>query len=420
MDVTFPTPATSPTPALNVHADPVALTLELVNIPSPSRQENAIATAVHTTLQRTIAAFTGPGAGHTTVERVGNAVVARTERALPRRIILAGHLDTVPVAENVPGDVIKKKNAHGVTETRMYGCGTSDMKAGDAVFMHLFAELADAAELAHDVTLVLYDCEEIEASANGLGVLQRTRPELLAGDVAILGEPTDGLIEAGCQGTLRLRLHARGVRAHSARSWLGDNALHRLAPIYGALASYRPRTVSIDGCEYREGLQAVRTSAGVAGNTVPDAAWLDINFRFAPDRTIDQALQHTVDTLGLDPHLRIDATCEPPTEPALYWALTDSAPGALPGLADPAAAALVAAAGGQVRAKYGWTDVSRFAAAGVAAVNLGPGDPTMAHKRDEFCRVDEITRVTDFLRSYLTGAAATAAETRDGKRPTDN
>lgn len=451
--------APAPRP-LSLSDDPVRLTAALVDIPSPSRSEGAIAGAVEAALRETVGGFSGPGAA-TEVERIGNSVVARTHRGLGSRVVLAGHLDTVPVAENLPSAVrTDSEEPGGEPVEKMYGCGTSDMKSGDAVFLHLFAALADAPELAHDLTLLMYDCEEIEAPANGLGVLQRSRPELLEGDLAILGEPTDGLIEAGCQGTLRLRVHASGVRAHSARSWLGVNAIHGLAPVLAALDAYAPRDVAIDGCTYREGLQAVRISGGVAGNVVPDTAWVDVNFRFAPDRSEAEALRHAVDALGLDPARRFgtpaessdrssgrpsdtssdtaspgpaepidpwsveacapleeapaDARVPAPTSdgagadralPAPSWQLTDMSPAALPGLSNPAAASLVRAAGGAVRAKYGWTDVSRFAAAGVAAVNLGPGDPGTAHKRDEFCRTRDIVAVTDVLRRYLTGGA---------------
>ena len=387
------------TAALDLTADPVDLTRALVDIPSPSRHEDAIASAVHAALEATVAGFTGPAAGRTEVIRDGNRVLARTRRGLPTRVVLAGHLDTVPLADNVPCRVT------GAGDERiLHGCGTVDMKSGDAVFLHLFAGLADSAELAHDLTLVFYDCEEIEATANGLGHLERTRREWLAGDVAILGEPTGGMIEAGCQGTLRIRVHARGVRAHSARSWLGDNAVHRLAPVFAALAAYDARSVDIDGCVYREGLQAVRMEAGVAGNTVPDEAWVDVNFRSAPDRDTDAALAHALDALGLAGCPRVEAGRTPPSEPGLYWELTDLSAGALPGLGAPAAAELVRAAGGRVRAKYGWTDVSRFAALGIPAVNLGPGDPGLAHKRDEHCPAAQISEVARTLRDYLTTA----------------
>ncbi|MEH6818737.1 MAG: succinyl-diaminopimelate desuccinylase [Dietzia psychralcaliphila] len=385
------------TAALDLTADPVDLTRALVDIASPSREEAAIAGAVHSALESVIAGFTGPAAGRTELVREGNRVLARTRRDLPSRVVLAGHLDTVPVADNVPC----RLTGEGA-DLVLHGCGTVDMKSGDAVFLHLFATLADSEELAHDLTLVLYDCEEIEATANGLGFLERTHRDWLTGDVAILGEPTGGLIEAGCQGTLRIRVHTRGVRAHSARSWLGDNAVHRLAPVLAALEVYEPRSIDIDGCVYREGLQAVRMSAGVAGNTVPDEAWLDVNFRFAPDRDTGAALAHALDALGVPDHARVAEGSEPPNGPGLYWELTDLSPGALPGLGAPAAADLVRAAGGRVRAKYGWTDVSRFAALGVPAVNLGPGDPGLAHTRDEHCPATQITEVAEVLRAYLT------------------
>ncbi|NLU83863.1 succinyl-diaminopimelate desuccinylase [Rhodococcus sp. HNM0569] len=357
--------------SLDLHADPVDLTAALVDVPSVSRDEQALADAVEAALREQTTGFE--------VVRNGNAVLARTDRGLPRRVVLAGHLDTVPIADNVPsrreGDL-------------MYGCGTVDMKSGDAVFLHLAATIA---EPAHDLTLVFYDCEEIAAVYNGLGRIERELPEWLAGDVAILGEPTAGLIEAGCQGTLRVRLTADGVRAHSARSWLGDNAIHKFGEALTRLSSYDARSVDIDGCVYREGLSAVRIEGGVAGNVVPDEATMDVNFRFAPDRSTDQAVEHVrevFDGLGLG------------------FEITDLSPGALPGLGAPAAADLVAAAGGRVRAKYGWTDVSRFAALGIPAVNFGPGDPNLAHTRDENVPVGQITEVASVLRSYLTAGAA--------------
>jgi succinyl-diaminopimelate desuccinylase len=258
------------------------------------------------------------------------------------------------------------------------------MKSGDAVFLHLAATVADP---THDITLVMYDCEEIESAANGLGRIERELPDWLHADVAILGEPSGGFIEAGCQGTLRVVVSAAGTRAHSARSWLGDNAIHKLGEVLGRLNAYQARRVDIDGCTYREGLSAVRIDGGIAGNVIPDAASVTVNFRFAPDRTVERALEHVHEVLdGLNVGIE----------------LTDSAPGALPGLSKPAAAALVDAAGGRVRAKYGWTDVARFAALGIPAVNYGPGDPNLAHRADERVEVAQITAVTDMLRRYLT------------------
>jgi succinyl-diaminopimelate desuccinylase len=355
---------------LDLHGDPVALTAALVDIPSESRQEQRIADQIEAALREQTTGFE--------VARNGNAVLARTNLGLPSRVLLAGHTDTVPAADNLPsrraGD-------------ELHGCGTSDMKSGDAVFLHLAATVADA---KHDLTLVMYDCEEIESAANGLGRIERELPDWLHADVAILGEPSGGFIEAGCQGTLRVVISAAGTRAHSARSWLGDNAIHKLGEVLARLKAYQARDVDIDGCTYREGLSAVGIDGGIAGNVIPDAASVTVNFRFAPDRSVVQALEHVREVFdGLDVQME----------------LTDSAPGALPGLTKSAAAALVDAAGGQVRAKYGWTDVARFAALGIPAVNYGPGDPNLAHRVDERVEVAKITAATDMLRRYLTGNA---------------
>ncbi|MGO9381867.1 MAG: succinyl-diaminopimelate desuccinylase [Mycobacterium sp.] len=351
---------------LDLRGDPIELTAALVDIPSESRDESLIAGEVETALRAQTSGFE--------IVRNGNAVLARTSLGRPSRVLLAGHLDTVPVAGNLPSRF---------EDGELHGCGTADMKSGDAVFLHLAATVA---EPVHDLTLVFYDCEEIDAASNGLGRIERELPDWLSADVAILGEPTAGYIEAGCQGTLRVVVSATGTRAHSARSWLGDNAIHKLGAVLDRLAAYRARDVDIDGCVYREGLSAVFVDGGVAGNVIPDAASVTVNFRFAPDRSVDAALAHVHDVFdGLD--VRIE--------------LTDSAAGALPGLAQPAAKALVEAAGGQVRAKYGWTDVSRFAALGIPAVNFGPGDPNLAHTRDERVPVGNITAAVEMLRRYL-------------------
>ncbi|WP_278313225.1 succinyl-diaminopimelate desuccinylase [Lolliginicoccus levis] len=351
--------------SLDLRADPIDLTAALVDVPSESHHEKRLTDMVEIALREQAPNFE--------IERSGNVVLARTNRGMERRVILAGHLDTVPIADNVPsrreGDIL-------------HGCGTVDMKSGDAVFLHLAATLENP---RFDLTLIFYDCEEIAAEHNGLARIEREMPEWLEADVAILGEPTAGVIEAGCQGTLRVNLAAAGTRSHTARAWMGENAIHRLAPVLERLAAYEPRSVDIDGCVYREGLSAVRIDGGVAGNVVPDAASVDVNFRFAPDRSGEQALDHVREVFeGIE----------------LEWTVTDLSQGALPGLSNPAAAELVRAAG-SVRAKYGWTDVSRFAALGVPAVNLGPGDPNLAHRRDEHVPVHQITDVTETLRAYL-------------------
>ncbi|WP_102144862.1 succinyl-diaminopimelate desuccinylase [Mycobacterium hubeiense] len=351
---------------LDLHGDPIALTAALVDIPSESRHEKRIADEIEAALREQTQGFE--------ILRNGDAVLARTNYGRASRVLLAGHIDTVPAADNLPSRL---------EGDELFGCGTSDMKSGDAVFLHLCATVAKP---AHDITLVMYDNEEIEAAANGLGRIERELPDWLRADVAILGEPSGGYIEAGCQGTLRVVVTAKGTRAHSARSWLGDNAIHKLGEVLARLSAYQARSVDIDGCVYREGLSAVRIDGGIAGNVIPDTASVTVNFRFAPDRSVDEALHHVREVFdGLDVEIEV----------------TDAAAGALPGLTQPAAAALVKAAGGQVRAKYGWTDVARFAALGIPAVNYGPGDPNMAHRADERVQVAQITATTEVLREYL-------------------
>jgi succinyl-diaminopimelate desuccinylase len=366
-------------PPLDLSADVLTLTRALVDIPSVSGEEKPLADLVETALR---------ALGGLEVERVGDAVLARTNLGRPTRVVLAGHLDTVPVADNVP-------SALDEATGRLYGCGTSDMKSGDAVMLALAAVFGvPEAEPVHDLTFVFYDNEEVEAVKNGLGRVARERRGWLYGDLAILLEPTDGEIEAGCQGTLRAVLSTKGRRAHSARSWLGENAIHGLTGAMAALAAYHPREVEIDGCTYREGLNAVGISGGVAGNVVPDEASLTVNFRYAPDRDEDAAEAHVREVFA--EALAAGATLE----------FVDNAGGALPGLAEPAAAAFVAAVGRPARAKLGWTDVARFAAFGIPALNYGPGDPTLAHTREEHVLVHRLQPAEDALVAYLSGSPA--------------
>lgn len=370
---------------LNLLQDPVDLTAALVDIESVSHNETAIADAVEVALREVAQADES-----IEVLRIDNNVIARTHRGLPQRVILAGHLDTVPTADNVPST--RGVDAQG--RDTLFGCGTVDMKSGDAVYLHAFATLAASQELQRDLTLIMYECEEIAAEFNGLRHLSESHPELLAGDVALLGEPSGNVIEAGCQGSIRLRLTAHGTRAHSARAWLGDNAVHKLAPVLSRIAAYEPQTVDIDGLDYREGLNVVWLEAGVATNTVPDEAVLRVNFRFAPNRSADEAMAHFRQVLGLDEFAAEDLTVD----------VEDVSPGALPGLHAAAAKELVAVAGDVVKPKFGWTDVARFSALGIPAVNFGPGDPAYCHKKDEQIPVECITALWEDLRRYLTTA----------------
>ncbi|MGY1743953.1 succinyl-diaminopimelate desuccinylase [Blastococcus sp. SYSU D00695] len=359
-------------PPLDLSADVLTLTRALVDAPSVSGTEAPLADAVEAALR---------GLGGLEVERIGDTVLARTDLGLPTRVVLAGHLDTVPIADNVPSRL---------DGDRLYGCGTSDMKSGDAVILRLAARFGvPGARPAHDLTFVLYDNEEVEAVKNGLGRVARERRSWLYGDLAVLLEPTDGEIEAGCQGTLRAVLEVRGRRAHSARSWLGVNAVHGVAGILATLAGYEAREVDIDGCRYREGLNAVRIEGGVAGNVVPDECRVTVNFRYAPDRDEDAAEAHVREVFA-------EAVAAGAT-----LTVVDNAGGALPGLAEPAAAAFVAAVGRPARAKLGWTDVARFAAFGIPAVNYGPGDPQLAHTREESVLVERLQPAEDALVAYL-------------------
>ena len=342
-----------------------ALTACLVDMPSVSGSESRLADEIERVLREL---------PHLKVERDGDAVAARTELGRDRRIVIAGHLDTVPIADNVPS----RRDGD-----RLLGCGTSDMKSGIAVMLRVAAALPDP---RHDVTWLFYDNEEVDAARNGLGRVARNAPTWLEGDLAVLMEPTANRVEAGCQGTMRAIIVVPGKRAHSARSWLGDNAIHHAADVLSRLRVYEARRVDIDGCEYREGLNAVRIEGGVSGNVVPDRCTITVNYRFAPDLDEAAALAHVQEMFS--PYEVVP---------------TDSSAGALPRLSEPAAADFVAAVGGTPVAKLGWTDVARFAALGIPAVNFGPGDPNLAHTREEYVEIPRIGECERILRGYLTG-----------------
>jgi succinyl-diaminopimelate desuccinylase len=353
---------------LDLSADAGALTVALVDVESVSGEEGPLADLVEAALR---------GCSGLTVERDGNVVLARTSLRRPLRVVLAGHLDTVPVADNLP--------AHTEADV-IYGCGSADMKAGLAVMLRLAHLVGSGAVVPEvDLTWVFYDGEEVESARNGLGRIARNRPQLLDADFAVLLEPSNGTVEGGCNGTLRVDVSTHGLTAHSARAWLGRNAIHQAAPILDRLASYQPREVEVEGLVYRESLNAVGIRGGIAGNVIPDLCVVTVNYRFAPSRSVEEAFGHVRELFsGHD------------------VVLTDAAPGARPGLDQPAAQAFLAVVGEAPLPKYGWTDVSRFSALGVPAVNYGPGDPNLAHKDDEHCPVDQIRRCEQVLRGWLT------------------
>lgn len=360
---------------LDLHAPANDLTRQLIDIPSVSGGEAAIADAVEAALAK---------CGHLEITRDGDAIVARTTLGRAERVIIAGHLDTVPIKNNVPSS--RTRDGLGII-----GRGATDMKGGVAVMLSLAAELV---EPTRDITWVFYDHEEVEESKNGLGRLSRRHPELIAGDFAVLCEPTQAQIEGGCNGTIRMDIVLSGKAAHSARSWKGVNAIHAAAPVLAALAAYEPRTVEVDGLQYREGLNAVGVTGGIAGNVIPDECIITVNYRFAPSLTTDDAVQHVRDVLAASGVGEFSTV------------VTDRADACRPGLDAPIALGFVDAVARtgapEPRAKLGWTDVARFGALGIPAVNYGPGDPELAHADLEWCAIDEIHQCRAGLAAWLT------------------
>lgn len=339
----------------------------IVDIESVSGNERALADAVEATLA------TAP---HLAITRHGNAVAARTNLGRDQRVIIAGHLDTVPVADNLPSELVTDER--GLV---LRGRGTADMKGGVAVMLALAVELS---EPTRDITWIFYDCEEIDQASNGLGRLTAAHPDLLEGELAILMEPTSARIEGGCQGTLRFDITTHGRAAHSARSWLGHNAIHDIVDVIAAARTFPVGEVEVEGLTYREGLNATMISGGVAGNVIPNRATVQINYRFAPDKTGEEALALMRELFtGHELDVR------------------DLSEAARPGLHLPAAADFVRAVGIEPRPKYGWTDVARFSALGVPALNYGPADPGEAHTDDESCPIADLTSCADALRRWL-------------------
>jgi succinyl-diaminopimelate desuccinylase len=354
-------------PALDLDGDVVELLRALVDVESVSGNETGIADLVEAGLRRY---------RHLEVIRDQNVVIARTNAGRAERVVVAGHLDTVPIATNVPSWVTETDG-----RTLVWGRGSCDMKGGVATQLSASAELS---EPSRDVTWIYYDNEEVEENLNGLNRIAREHPDYLAGSFAVLCEPSNAGIEGGCQGTMRALVELTGVAAHSARSWMGRNAIHQAGPVLQLLAGYEARQIEVEGLTYREGLNAVNITGGIAGNVIPDRCVIEVNYRFAPDKSATEAEAYLRGVLAGFP-VRI----------------TDVAAGARPGLDQPAAAEFLAAVGGPARPKFGWTDVARFSRMGVPAVNFGPGDPSKAHADDEFCPADEVVACRDALVRWL-------------------
>ena len=372
--------------------DALSLTRQMIDIPSVSGQEGPLADAVEAALRS--AGFGSVPALE--ILRDGDAVCARTRLGLPQRVVLAGHLDTVPIADNVPGRTEIRDGVEVV-----WGRGSVDMLGGCAAALALACEAGPLiaagahAALTSDVTWIFYDHEEVASHLNGLGRLQRNHPRWLAGDLALLGEPTAAHVEGGCNGTLRVIARFPGRAAHSARAWMGSNAIHAMAPVIERIADYGNPVELVDGLEFRESLSVVRVEGGIANNVIPEAASMTVNYRFAPSKRADDALEWVRSLFeDTDATIEVDDLCE----------------GARPGADSPVAerflavARRVAAEAGAelgLAAKVGWTDVARFTQVGVPAMNFGPGDPLLAHTRDEHAPVSDIVRVHRTLRAFL-------------------
>ena len=372
--------------------DALSLTRQMIDIPSVSGQEGPLADAVEAALRS--AGFGSVPALE--ILRDGDAVCARTRLGLPQRVVLAGHLDTVPIADNVPGRAEIRDGVEVV-----WGRGSVDMLGGCAAALALACEAGPLiaagahAALTADVTWIFYDHEEVASHLNGLGRLQRNHPHWLAGDLALLGEPTAAHVEGGCNGTLRVIARFPGRAAHSARAWMGSNAIHAMAPVIERIADYGNPVELVDGLEFRESLSVVRVEGGIANNVIPEAASMTVNYRFAPSKRADDALEWVRSLFeGTDATIEVDDLCE----------------GARPGADSPVAerflavARRVAAEAGAelgLAAKVGWTDVARFTQVGVPAMNFGPGDPLLAHTRDEHAPVSDIVRMHRTLRAFL-------------------
>ena len=360
---------------LDIHQDVAQLTADLLDIYSVSGEEKRLADAVETALTNL---------ENLEITRDGDSIIARTDFGKDKRVVLAGHLDTVPLpaVEGSEGTVpsVWKEEAG---ERVLFGRGATDMKGGVAVQLALAAHLTDS---AYDITYVFYDHEEVSSELSGLGRLMRNHAEKLTdADFAVLLEPTDGTIEGGCNGTMRFWIHTQGLRAHSGRAWKGKNAIHQLADVLTRLSNYEPQTYDVEGLAFREGLSAVEISGGVAGNVIPDEASVHINYRFAPNKTLDEAIAHVEEVFA---GYELD--------------FVDQSSAARPGLDAPMSRSLIESVGQEPKPKYGWTDVARFSEIGISAVNFGPGDALLAHSDNEHVKASDIQRTYEQLKNWLT------------------
>jgi succinyl-diaminopimelate desuccinylase len=367
---------------MRTEAELVALTARLVDVPSVSGNESAIADLVVAELR--------PECPPCDLVRSGNNVILRGP-ARPDRpsIVLAGHLDTVPAAGN------EKSRLRGEL---LYGLGASDMKAGLAVMLAL-ARTVDWVQARANLTFVFYDCEEIALERNGLRKLFPDFPWLAQQELAILLEPTDNAVELGCLGTLNARITALGRSAHSARPWQGENAIYKAVPFLARFASLAPRPIEVSGVTFQETFQITLAEGGRAKNVVPDRFVLNVNYRYAPTRTSAEAV----------------AELRAMVPPGFEFDVVDVAPPGVVRADHPLVQDLLGRFRLERRAKQAWTDVAQFTERGVAAVNFGPGVPAQAHQADEHVPVENLMRSYEVLHTFVTAAPETTRATERGR-----
>ena len=313
-------------------------------------------------------------------ERIGNAVVAGRVSGAKPAVILAGHLDTVPLQE---GDFPARREGG-----RVYGRGASDMKGALAVMIELWRGL-DRAALPVELVEVFYDREEGPIAENGLLPLLAARPDLRGAALALCLEPTDLALQIGCCGSLHATVTFSGRSAHSARPWQGENAIHKAGALLSHLAAQAPREVPVGALIYREVLSATRIEGFTGRNVVPAKCELNLNYRFAPGRTLESA-QGEVEELAR----KFGAECR----------ITDRAPAGPAIFDNPLLQEFRALTAAPIEAKQAWTDVAQLAAQGIAAANFGPGEQAQAHQKHESCGEEALGRAHSMLERFLRGA----------------
>jgi succinyl-diaminopimelate desuccinylase len=350
-----------------------ARTLQLVDGASESGAEAALAAGVLAALR----------SGGVDARDAGDScvVAAIPGPAGAPLIVLAGHLDTVPAQDNLPGRI-----DDGV----VFGLGASDMKGADAVIIETALALAAAPGRARfGVLACLFAREELPVAESTLTPLLAREQQLRGADLALVMEPTANTLQAGCLGNINATWTFHGVAAHSARPWQGDNAItHAAAGITRLAAAAPPERRLLDGLEFSEVISVTRIRGGIADNVLPDRVDCHVNYRYAPDRS------------AADAERRLHELCE--TDGATLT-ITSNAPSAPVALDNPLVRALIAAGDLDVGPKQAWTPVAEFAAAGVPAVNIGPGDPAFAHRRDEQVEVSALVRCARTLEAFLCG-----------------